>query len=407
MNRTSVPAASRRRARLIATALALPLAAAGQLAVALPAHADTKSAVAMGDSFVSGEGGRCKGNSDTFTGSRAGTDRAYSSGTYDAARVYGASYAGGCDRSDSAEVTSAFGTAKAVNLACSGAKTTNVFRADHGGRAFKGEKPQADQLAAVAAKRTVGLVVLSVGGNDLGFSDIIAGCVKSYETWSSCRDDQQEAVDSRIDAAMENVGKSIDEIRAVMDRAGYRRSAYRIVLQSYPSPIPRAAENRYPASGWRRTNDGGCPVGDGDANWARDSLVPQMSGRLADVAADRGVQFLDLQDLLQGHEVCSSGASLATSSHGPSESGSEWARFLTTGLSQGTRQESMHPNYYGQLALGRCLSLINARPAGRNYTCHNTPGRTPPASTSMNWADTTGGSAADRARSPLSPGRRP
>ncbi|GAA2800152.1 hypothetical protein GCM10010441_26290 [Kitasatospora paracochleata] len=373
MNRTRVPAASRRRARLIATALALPLAAAGQLSVAVPAHADTKIAVSLGDSFISGEAGRWKGNSDTFTGSRAGTDRAYS-GSYDATRVYGASYADGCDRSDSAEVNSAFGRAKAVNLACSGAKTENIFRAGHGGVDFKGEKPQADQLAAIASKRTVGVIVLSVGGNDLGFSDVIAKCVADYEVWSSCREDQQEAVDSRIDDAMDNVGKSIDEIRAVMDRAGYRRSAYRIVLQSYPSPIPRASENRYPASGWSRTNNGGCPVGNNDADWARDRLVPQMSSRLSDVAADRGVQFLDLQDLLQGHEVCSKSTALATSSNGPSESGSEWARFLTLGVSQGIRQESMHPNYYGQLALGRCLSLISAQPADRNFTCLNTPG---------------------------------
>jgi hypothetical protein len=33
----------------------------------------------------------------------------------------------------------------------------------------------------------------------------------------------------------------------------------------------------------------------------------------------------------------------------------------------------MHPNYYGQQALGRCLSLEYASPG--NHSCRNTAGR--------------------------------
>lgn len=141
----------------------------------------------------------------------------------------------------------------AVNLACSGATAENVFRASNGGVAYKGEAPQADQLAAVAASHDVKLIALSVGGNDLGFADIIKDCAYDFIIWNSyCYDDQQSGVDQKIDGVMAKVGKSVDEIRAVMRGAGYADSSYRIVLQSYPSPIPRGAENRYTQSDWSR-----------------------------------------------------------------------------------------------------------------------------------------------------------
>ncbi|MFJ1758317.1 GDSL-type esterase/lipase family protein [Kitasatospora sp. NPDC088134] len=365
-------------ALLAAAALALPVAT---LATAVPAAATTgtgsTATVSMGDSYISGEAGRWKGNSDTTGSSRDGTDRAWTGSGYDPTRVYGTTYASGCDRSDVAEVRSAPAVNQtAVNLACSGATSENVFRAASGGQSFKGEAPQADRLAAVAGQYDVKLITLSIGGNDLGFSDVISTCVQDYEVWwSYCHDDQQAAVDARMDAAMAGVGKSIDEIRAVMADAGYRSGDYRIVLQSYPSPIPRSAENRYPESGWSRTSTGGCPFWNLDADWARDSLVPQISDRLAGVAADKGVQFLDLRDLLQGREVCAKGTRMAAPGTAPSATTSEWARFLDYGSTvQGATQESFHPNYYGQLALGRCLTLLNARTSG-NWSCRNTAGQ--------------------------------
>ncbi|GAA1257969.1 hypothetical protein GCM10009665_55330 [Kitasatospora nipponensis] len=376
--RTSTKRAPRTK-RLLAALLSLPLCTSGLLAVAAPAHAVSgpTASVTMGDSYISGEAGRWMGNSDTSSGNRSGTDRAWTGSGYDPTRVYGSTASNGCDRSNSAEVTGATGIAQStVNLACSGATTANVIRAADGGQSFKGEAPQADQLATVAAHNTVKLITLSIGGNDLGFSDVITACAKDYVVWYSyCHDDQQSAIDAKMDAAMDGVGRSIDAIRTVMSADGYAAGSYRIVLQSYPSPIPRSSENRYSESGWSRVNTGGCPFWDADSDWARDTMVPEVSDRLAAVAADRGVQFLDLRDLLQGREVCSTATALAASGSAPSATTSEWARFVDVGMTtQGAVQESMHPNYYGQLALGRCLSLLWAQSQG-NYACRNTPGR--------------------------------
>ncbi|WP_308346402.1 GDSL-type esterase/lipase family protein [Streptomyces sp. ISL-66] len=367
--------------RLAGIAMVLPLAAGALVAagagpaVAGPGSGPT-AVVSMGDSYISGEAGRWKGNSLTNTGNRTGTDRAWVSGSsYDPGKVYGAT-AGGCHRSDSAEVRSAGAIADvAVNLACSGAVSQNVFRTSNGGVAFKGEAPQADQLAAVAASNNVKVIALSIGGNDLGFADIIEECAYDFALWNSyCYDDQQEGVNGKIDAVMANVGKSVDEVRAVMRAASYTDSSYRIVLQSYPSPIPRGAENRYTQSDWSRLNTGGCPFWNKDSDWARDSLVPQIANRLKGVAAAKGAQFLDLRDMMQGREVCAKASKQVTSSAPASANTSEWARWIDSSETQGLVQESMHPNHFGQLAAGRCLALVVAQPATSGFGCKNTAG---------------------------------
>ncbi|MFI5981937.1 hypothetical protein ACIBEA_13775 [Streptomyces sp. NPDC051555] len=377
---SKIPTGSRVR-RLAGASLVLPLAVSALLAggagtsVASPGTGPT-AVVSMGDSYISGEAGRWKGNSLTNSGSRTGTDRAWVSGSsYDPAKVYGAT-AGGCDRSDSAEVRSAGPIADvAVNLACSGAVTDNVFRASNGGVPFKGEAPQADQLAGVAATNNVKVIALSVGGNDLGFADIIKECAYDFVLWGSyCYDDQQEVVNRQMDAVMAKVGKSVDEIRAVMRTAGYADSSYRIVLQSYPSPIPRGAENRYTQSDWSRLNTGGCPFWNKDSDWARDALVPQIANRLKAVAASKAAQFLDLRDMMQGREVCAKASKQVTTAAPASAKTSEWARWIDSSETQGPIQEDMHPNYFGQLAVGRCLSLIYAQPASGNFGCRNTAG---------------------------------
>ncbi|MGP3689249.1 GDSL-type esterase/lipase family protein [Streptomyces sp. IBSNAI002] len=367
--------------RLAGAGMVLPLAvgalmAAGAGTSAASPGTGPTAVVSMGDSYISGEAGRWKGNSLTNSGNRTGTDRGWVSGsTYDPGKVYGTT-AGGCHRSDSAEVRSAGPIADvAVNLACSGATSANVFRASNGGVAFKGEAPQADQLAAVAASHDVKVIALSIGGNDLGFADIIKDCAYDFIIWNSyCYDDQQYGVDQKIDAVMASVGKSVDEIRAVMRAAGYADSSYRIVLQSYPSPIPRGAENRYTQSDWSRLNTGGCPFWNRDSDWARDSLVPQIANRIKGVAAAKGVQFLDLRDMLQGREVCAKASKHVTSSAPASAKTSEWARWIDNNESQGLIQESMHPNYFGQLAAGRCLALVVAQPATSGFGCKNTAG---------------------------------
>ena len=291
--------------------------------------------------------------------------------------MYPGTVANGCHRSDVAPILSnSIPVDAKINLACAGAATPAVID-----ESFKGEAPQSQQLVGVAQANDVEMVVLSIGGNDLGFAEIIISCTLQFSTSSSsnpnlCNDERQALVDQRMPEAMAGVADSIDAIQSSMTAAGYGDDDYRFVLVSYPSPIPRAAEIRYPESGSSRLTSGGCPFWNADADWARDSLVPQISSELRSVAATAGVEFLDYQDAFQGNENCSVDA-VRASWRGPNPATAEWTRWVGTGILQGDAQESVHPNGYGQRALGDCLELIWDRSSGGEWTCATTPGAGP------------------------------
>jgi hypothetical protein len=337
--------------------------------------------VSMGDSYISGEAGRWQGNSVNPAGDRDGTDRACApllpalACTYDPARVYVGGSDSGCHRSDVAEIRSArIPVDEKLNISCSGGQTRNIYRASSGGEGQNGEAPQADQLAPIARDRDVKLIVLSLGGNDLGFASIVTACFLAYETRSGpCRDEQQAQIDAQVPRAVADVERAIDEIRAVMAAAGYGPGDYRLVMQTYPSVMPRAAEARYAEADPRRTSDG-CPFYDADLNWARDVAAPQIGAVSTAAARSRGVEVLELVDALQGREICSKTAQAATPASPPSPERSEWGRALSVGaIAQGEVQEVFHPNAYAQQAIGTCLSLLY-REAPGSFACTNTPG---------------------------------
>lgn len=372
------------RTLLIGTTLAMAAAALPAIGGTSTVTASQPTAiVSMGDSFISGEGGRWNGNSnDGWDPDRDGTDRAHRSGWwgtwwYDDDAVYPGSSSNGCHRSDVAEIQSATIAVDAkINLACSGAVANNIWRASQGGVTFKGEAPQADQLAGVAAGHDVELIVLSIGGNDVGFSDVLTACFTSYVTGGSpCHTAQQSVIDQKIPTMVADTQKAIDEIRAVMSAAGQGPSTYQLVLQSYPAPLPRASEIRYPESGWSRVTTGGCPIWNADADWARDTMVPLMDAQIHAIAETNGASFLSLADAFQGREICSTSASLVEGDWDtPNSVDHEWVRFLTSGGVQGDLQESIHPNAFGQQALGVCLTQIHAQGAG-SWSCTNSAGQ--------------------------------
>jgi hypothetical protein len=259
-----------------------------------------------------------------------------------------------------------------INLACSGAQTKNIWRASQGGQSFKGELPQADQLLTVAQQKNVKLVVLTISANDLGFADHVIDCTVNWALGlGPCYQVEQAEMEAAMPAAKEGLRKAIDEVRAVMAAAGYSPSQWKFVLAGYASPVPAAADVRYQGSD--RWWTGGCPFYDEDFNWAKNVATPFIVDAMRSVAAEKGVQFLDVRDALNGHEVCHRNSSLVGSS-GPNAAIHEWVRWVNTGLTQGDAQESLHPNAFGQRALGRCIALMYAKGSG-NWSCRNTPGK--------------------------------
>ncbi|MEV5754745.1 SGNH/GDSL hydrolase family protein [Actinoallomurus sp. NPDC052308] len=158
--------------------------------------------VALGDSYSSGEG------------------------TWDLTADRG--YAGGgaqdCHRSQGsyfATVLRGFRFALGGTLwACSGARIDDVL---HGGR--YGEPAQIDRL-----RPDTSLVTLTIGGNDIGFSEIVTRCVVRLPWSSACRDQ-----DAGIRARMAAVPAGL---ASVFDQIGRRAPNARIVVLGYPRPFP-------------------------------------------------------------------------------------------------------------------------------------------------------------------------
>lgn len=371
-------------ARAVAAVLVAIVAAGltGTPAAVASPGSPTTAIVSLGDSFISGEGGRWMGNGSEPFGTRSGTDRATFDCDgwgcdYDPHRVYGASENDDCHRSDVAPIRSApIAVGEKANLACSGAQTVNVWRAAAGGQAHFGEPPQADQLAALARRDDVRLVVLTVGANDVGFGGLVADCAldwarSSLDDPSYCHRGAQAEIEAALPAAAAGFGKALRQVQAAMADAGYRRPDYRLVAMGYASPFPAGRWIRYPEDGWSRLSEGGCPLWNADADWAAGQATPSIVAAMRAAAASAGAEFLDLQHALDGHQLCDS-RSRRVGPEGPSPQTAEWVRRLS--FTQGSTRESLHPNAYGQRAIGACIGLLYAQPQG-NYACHATPGR--------------------------------
>src|SRR3954468_2523208 len=143
------------------------------------------------------------------------------------------------------------------------------------------------------------------------------------------------------------VAQAIDAVRTVMAEADPAAS-YQLVVASYwaPAPDPPARVSGY----WSKLLSG-CPLYDADMAWAHDTAVPQLSAALGEVAAERGVRFLDFQRAAEGREICArklwpwqewtSGLTYDPSSAG-------WFSFDAV-------RQSFHANARGHAQLGRCL----------------------------------------------------
>jgi hypothetical protein len=370
-------------------ALAGPATAAKAAPAAVPAGGAW--AVSLGDSYISGEAGRWAGNSDDSSQ----TDALGSSAYYDAGT--GESIVG-CHRSKSAEIT--FGTISSKNLACSGAKTaTSAYSS---GNDFKpgldfyndgaGHIGQALALQNFAAANRVSMVVVSIGGNDFNFGSIVQSCVEDFLTsptwWKDyCQDDSSVTANftsANISTVTTRIANALQNVNTALARDGYLTSDYSLVLQTYPSPLPNGSGIRYSESGYTRQSTGGCGFWNSDATWANTSALPTINSSVRNAAAQTGlpnIKIVDVSGLFNGRRLCETGVhmlsetSLASWRSPGAVDASEWIeqiRTLSTVFGPYYVQESLHPNYWGQLALRNCLRQAYNGGAIRGGTCTRT-----------------------------------
>ena len=243
-------------------------------------------------------------------------------------------------------------------------------------------------LQSFAATHNVKMVVVSIGGNDFNFASIVQSCVTDFLTspswWKNyCHDDSSvtsnftaahvAAVRARIAAAYQN-------LRTAMRNAGYADASWTLLVQNYESPIPSGSGFRYSESGFTRQSTGGCGFWNGDATWANSTALPTINGAVVGAATDSGlsnVRTLDLAGAFNGHRLCENTDNLVEANYSSWRASgavdkSEWIdqiRTVSTVTSDYYIQESLHPNYWGELAVRSCVRQAWNGGTPRSGTC--------------------------------------
>ena len=358
-----------------------PVASLGTGAPAVP----RQWLVTVGDSYISGEGARWAGNT---SGAADAVDalgpRAYLDADGHEAEP-------GCHRARWSEADFG-GRLRGMNLSCSGATTRST---GHGRRSTPGldfaretggHVGQALALQRFASRHDVADVVVSIGGNDAGFSTVIGRCLTDFVTTVAsepvhCSDDAQLATMLRRPSTARlaaEISAALRRVSRAMRRAGYASGDYRLVVQTYPSPLPPGPRIRYAENQLERSVVGGCPWYDEDARWADRVVVPAIN--LAVTEAVRmsrltDVSVLDLSRALVGHRLCERGVDLLTATRLRDwrDAGAvdrlEWVNAVYVKGAPWQVQESLHPNYWGTAALGSCLRQLLAAPTTASARC--------------------------------------
>jgi len=349
---------------------------------ATPARADgpgvgTPWVVTVGDSYISGEAGRWAGSSNT---SSSYADALGSTAYYDNASGTGETI-NRCHRSKADEAYIGGGV-NGLDLACSGARTS-TFTDSNGyfkpGLDFydngAGQQGQAKMLQDFAATHNVKMVVVSIGGNDFNFGSIVQTCVTDFlgsPSWFKdyCNDDSSVTsnfTSANVAAQRAKIATAYTNIRTAMRNAGYADTAWTLEVQNYPSPLPNGSGFRYSESGYTRQNTGGCGFWNADANWANATALPTINGAVTGAATDAGltnVKTLNLASAFNGRRLCENTVGLyeekglTSWTQAGAVDQTEWInqiRTVSTVSGPYYVQESLHPNYWAQMALRSCV----------------------------------------------------
>ncbi len=359
------------------------------------APAGTPWIVSLGDSFISGEAGRWAGNS---AGGSSLVDALGPTAYFDAPNGK-SELIPLCHRSKSAMVhikddgtPSGNGVGNPIgstNLACSGAET-RTFTEDGDfkpGLDFKGagtaKQGQAAMLRDLAKQQDVQMVLVSIGGNDFGFADVIEDCLEAYlEDADYCSEDTSvtgkiakqtvTTITGRITTALQNV-------RQAMREAGKQDGSWTLVVNLNPDTLPLGGGFRYPET-YSRWDDGGCGFYDKDATWAGTQFVTTVRSAAANALQASGITpsaLMDFSNLLDNRELCATGTLQVGSSGGAATwrargavDISEWSDEIRTEDSGPYfEQESLHPNYWSQLAMRSCVRQLFASEQRANRSC--------------------------------------
>lgn len=191
----------------------------------------------------------------------------------------------GCLRSDHnyAHLAAPSTGATLRDVTCSGATTEDMTEAQS---TELGTNPP--QLDALDGETSV--VSLTIGGNDIGFSDIALSCITFNPFATPCKDQYnsggKDVIAERIAATAPEVDTVLDEIAELAPNAD-------VYVVNYAPIFPETGYGCWPQM----------PIGWGDVPYLR-AKQKQLNGMLATQAANNGATLVDWYKAGIGHDAC-------------------------------------------------------------------------------------------------------
>jgi lysophospholipase L1-like esterase len=178
------------------------------------------------------------------------------------------------------------GVSDFTDASCSGATTEDLFASQDTG--LGANPPQLDALTDA----TEG-VTLTVGGNDIGFGEIVQECARRSPTRPSgaaCRDfytaDGEDELAGRIE-------RTAPKVAAALAAIAQRSPDARVLLVGYPAILPDEGPGCFPV----------VPFSPGDVEYLR-TTQKALNAMLEEQADAADVDFVDTYDRFLGHDVC-------------------------------------------------------------------------------------------------------
>jgi lysophospholipase L1-like esterase len=168
---------------------------------------------------------------------------------------------------------------------CSGAKTNHMTESQS--VEFGTNPPQFNSLDASTT-----VVSLTIGGNDIGFSEVAQSCITLNPFSTPCKDKYDPGGKDQL---AERIAATAPKVAAVLQGIHSRSPAAKIYVVNYPAIFPETGFGCWPQM----------PIGFGDVPYLR-STEQNLNKMLATQAAANGATVVDWYKASIGHDACKS-----------------------------------------------------------------------------------------------------
>ncbi len=170
-----------------------------------------------------------------------------------------------------------------TDASCSGAETEDMTQQQN-------VSPDPNPPQFNSLKPTTDAVTVTIGGNDIGFSEIIDRCTSTTPHGSPCRNYYTR---NGTDELTQRIAATAPKVAAVL-RGIHRRSPQaRVAVVNYAAIFPEEGDGCWPQM----------PVADGDVHYLRDKQK-ELNAMLATQAGANAASVVDWYTASIGHDAC-------------------------------------------------------------------------------------------------------